>query len=158
MAKPGRKKIDRSGIHFQQFITSSKAPEEMLFKLNEFLFGNQAEAVRKNPRIPVAFALRWKSGDKEKPGNSYTLSREGMFIKTPSPPKPKSEIEVRFCLPGSEHEIIAQGEVVHRIRMDEAKNKGVLGGMAVVFREIDPDAQKLLDDFINDRLKKIYSV
>jgi len=158
MAKPGRKKIDRSGIEFQQFLTSSKAPEEMLFKLNEFLFGHQSEVLRKNPRIPVAFSLVWKLGDKEKPGNTYTLSREGMFIKTPSPPKPKSEIEVRFCLPGSGDEIIAKGEVVHRIRMDEAKNKGVLGGMAVVFREIDPEAQKMLDDFIHDRLKKIYSV
>lgn len=156
MARPGRKKIDRSGIEIQNYLISSGDPEEILFKLNELLYGQQAEIIRKNPRIPIHFPLTWKFKDKEKPGSSYTLSREGMYIKTPRPPKAQSEIEVRFSLPGQVYELYARGEVVRRVSMSEAKGKGLVSGMAVVFKEIAPDHQRLLDLFIDERMKEIF--
>ena len=158
MGKPGRKKTDKTAIRLQQFLGSSKGPEEMLFKLNEFLYGQEFQALRKNPRIPANFPLIWKLRDKEQAGASYTISREGMFIKTPKPARPKSFIEVRFCLPGQRRDIIAKGEVVTCVRMKEAMEKGLVSGMAVVFKEIDPGSQKLLDSFITERSKKIYLV
>jgi hypothetical protein len=158
MGRPGRQRIDKSAIQFQQYLGLSKAPEEILFKLNEFLYGQEFSVLRKNPRIPVNFPLTWKSGRKEKPGSSYTLSREGMFIKTPSPPRLNTEIEVRFIIPGQETEIAARGEVVARINMSQARGKGLVSGMAVVFKQINPGHQQILDRFIEDRLKKISTV
>ena len=156
MARAGRKKIDRSGIEIQNYLIASGDPEEILFKLNELLHGQDNDVLRKNPRIPVNFPLTWKFKEKEKPGSSYTLSREGMYIKTPRPPKALSEIEVRFSLPGRGYEVYARGEVVRRVSMSEAKGKGLVSGMAVVFKDIHPDHQKVLDEFISDRMKKIF--
>ena len=158
MGKPGRKKTDKTAIRLQQFLGSSKGPEEILFKLNEFLYGQEAQVLRKNPRIPANFALTWKVRGNERPGSSYTLSREGMFIKTPEPARAKSSIEVRFCLPGQKSDIIVKGEVLSSVRLEEALDKGLVSGMAVVFKEIDPACQKILDSFILERSKKIYLV
>ncbi len=55
MGKPGRKKTDKTAIHFQKYFGSSDGAEEILFKLNEFLYGAEFQALRKNPRIPVNF-------------------------------------------------------------------------------------------------------
>ena len=158
MGKPGRKKINKTAILLQQYLGSSKAPEEILFKLNEFLYGQQFQILRRNPRIPANFPLVWKIRDKEKIGSSYTISREGMFIKTPEPARAKSSMEIRFCLPGQSSDIALKGEVLTSVSMKEAMNKGLVSGMAVVFKEIDPVCQKMLDDFIQERSQKIYLV
>jgi len=158
MGKPGRKKADKTAIHFQKYLGLSAQPEEILFKLNEFLFGAEFQALRKNPRIPVNFAVTWKLDEKQEPGRTYTVSRGGMFIKTARPAQPKSEIEIKFRLPGKAAEICARGEVVSVIGMEEAIEKGLVSGMAVVFKEIDPASQHLLDQFIEHKAKKIYTV
>jgi hypothetical protein len=156
MARAGRKKIDRSGIDIQNYLTSSGDPEEILFKLNEILYGQNNDVLRKNPRIPVNFPLSWKAKDRDRPGSSYTLSREGMYIKTPRPPKPYTEVEIRFKLPGFEYEVYARGEVVRKVSMAEAKGKGLVSGMAVVFKDIHPEHQRIIDQFIEERMKKIF--
>jgi hypothetical protein len=158
MAKPGRKKKDKTAAQLQQFLSSSKDPEEILFKLNEFLYGSQTDLLRKNPRIPVNLPLTFKCGTDTMPGNTYTLSREGVFIKTATPAKAQSDIEIKFFLPENNNEIVAKGKVVHCVEFDEAKSKGLVSGMAVVFSRIAPSYQKLLDDFINSRVQKMYAV
>lgn len=151
----GRKKgSGKTRISIDKYLLSSEHPEEILFKLNELLYGEKAGNLRKNPRISVNLSVLWNSGDKIRQESTYTLSREGMFIKTLTPADINSEIELSFMIPGYSRLIRAKARVLHRIEPAEAQKQGLVSGMAVAFTEIDQDSQKMLDDFIQHRLKK----
>ena len=154
-SKPGRKKgSGKPPIDINQLLVISENPDEMFFKINELLYGHKYVSTRKNPRIAVNLELSWKLGEKEENAQSYTLSREGMFIKTPNPPEIDSEIEIKFLLPDDDEEFNFRAKVVHRVELKEAYEKGLISGMAVVFKEPDPDAQKKLDKFIAKKLSR----
>lgn len=151
----GRKKgSGKTKIAIDRHFLSSKEPEEILFKLNELLFGDEAAVLRKNPRIAVNLSLIWSFGKEIRQGNTYTLSREGMFIKTPSPAEIDSEIEISFIIPGHPNLIRSLAKVVHKIEPEEANQQGLVSGMAVIFKEMDLELKDKLDQFINKRLKK----
>jgi len=154
-AQRGRKKgSGKTRIAIDRYLISSEEPEEILFKLNELLYGEGSAVVRKNPRVAVNLSLIWKFGEEIRQGTTYTLSREGMFIKTAAPADTDTEIEISFMIPGFSRLIRALARVVHKIDPEEAKRQGLVSGMAVTFKEIDAELQKKLEDFINKRLKK----
>ncbi len=154
-ARRGRKKgSGKTKIEIDRYLGLSNAPEEVLFKLNELLYGQQAALMRKNPRIPVSLSLVWKCGDAARPGSSYTLSREGMFIKTAAPMENDSEIEVSFLLPGDEEPVLVSARVVRKVGPEEAHQQGLVSGMAVTFQNVSPGILRRLDHFIGRQLKK----
>jgi len=153
--KPGRKKgSGKSKIEIEKYFLYAKNPDQLFYNINELLFGHKYESTRRNPRIAINLDLLWRGSDMEEWSQSYTLSREGIFIKTPQPLPPGSELEVRFLLPGEKEEFVFQGKVVHSIGLEEAQEKGLISGMAVVFEKPEPELQKKLDCFIQKKSKE----
>ena len=153
--KPGRKKgSGKSKIEIEKYFLYAKNPDQLFYNINELLYGHKYESTRKNPRIAINLDLLWQAQGRKELAQTYTLSREGMFIKTPEPLPPESEIEIRFLLPGEEEEFFFQGKVVHSISLEEAQEKGLISGMAVVFEKPKPELQKKLDYFIQKKSKE----
>jgi len=155
-ARPGRKRgSGKTKVEIERYLISSKEPEEVLFKLNEFLYGQAYQSSRKNLRIPINLDLLWKFGEQANSGHTYTLSREGMFIKTPKPVEKDSEIEISFSLPEQEGKFVVWGKVIHSISLEEARDKGLVSGMVVIFKELEPGLEHKLDKFITERARKV---
>mgnify|MGYP001030019542 CR=1 FL=1 len=151
----GRKKgAGRTKIEVERYLISSDVPEEVFFKLNEILYDQTPLAFRKNPRIPVNLPLVWKFGEEVMMGSTYTLSREGMFIKTMTPAGADSEIEISFFLPDDDEPIRVSAKVARKIDPGEARSQGLISGMAVTFKKVDEEAQRRLDHFIHKKMKK----
>ena len=153
--RPYRRKSD-PGLRIQRLLVKSDSPEEILFKINELLFEPGESGARKNVRAPISIPVTYRAGDKEMGGLSYTLSRGGVFIKSPEPLPENTVVEMTLTLPDEAQAILVQGEVVNRVSSDEAREKSGISGMAIVFRNIRTVDQRRIDRFVRSRARQIF--
>lgn len=153
--KSARRRED-PGLKFQKLISSARSPEEVLFKINELLFMAEDSSTRKNVRAPVAVPVRYRVGGVAFSGITYTISREGLFIKSREPFPRDTLVELEIELPDVEETVAAEGMVVHCISLHDAKAKGGISGMALVFNRIKATDRRRLDRFVRSRAREIY--
>jgi len=140
-----KKRKQDPGRVFQEYLGASNAPEETLFKINEFLHAGKFESTRKNVRAPLSVPVAYKVDDNTFVGTSYTLSQKGMFVKCPHPPPVDTPINIELQLPDESEFIHAEGEVVHSIPLEDASQQTTISGMSVVFRKIKPEDRRRID-------------
>jgi hypothetical protein len=98
---------------------------------------------RDSPRIHFTFQVREKAlggSFEERAGN---LSLGGLYFAGSHPPT-GSEVEVRFVIPGHEHEVAATGQV---LRVSHANE---LFGSHIRFTEIPLDCELALARYLQD--------
>jgi uncharacterized protein (TIGR02266 family) len=150
-----RRRLD-SGIRIQDYLTVSQSPEEILFKINEMIYSQAGSDTRKNLRVPISIPVRYQVGGESFEGDTYTLSRDGVFIKTPEPPEENALVRLRMNLPGEDREIEAEGQVIKSTAFEDALSGGAVSGMAVVFSKIrEVDRRKILR-FVKARAKEMF--
>ena len=81
------------------------------------------------------------------------ISTGGMFIATPKPLKPGTQLRLEFLLPGCDYPIRVKGEVTWSRRLS-AGSEGQRRGMGVKFDHLSPSAK----DKINNIVKRLRSV
>lgn len=150
------KRAVKEALEFQNLFVRSKDPEELLFKINEFINSQRISSTRKNIRVAVSIPVVYWVNDEEIISSTYTLSKQGMFIKTSNPLDVNSKLELIIKLPTTNEIIKAEGEVLSSISPEEATEKGGIAGMAVIFRKIKQKHQKELEKFVRTRLKEVY--
>lgn len=143
-------------VKVQRLLARCQTPEEALFKINELLYQSTEESTRRNVRAPVSLPVSYRVGEKEFLGLSYTLSQEGMFIKSPQPLPENTLVALELNLPGQEKPIAIEGEVVHRTSPDDARRRSGISGMTVVFRKIKTTDQRRIDRFVRARARQIF--
>lgn len=150
-----RRRAD-NGLRIQKYLTSSSSPEEMLFKINEMIYSQAASSSRKNLRVPVSIPVDYRIEDNDFKADTYTLSQDGLFIKTPEPLEKDSSISLKLNLPGDSKEIKAEGKVIGSMSLDDAVGGGALSGMAVVFRKIKQEDRKRIRRYVKARAKELF--
>lgn len=97
---------------------------------------------RASPRVPVALPISFRAGQTIAGAQTRDVGRGGVGIQTMDPLPTGTAIQLTFRLPDASIEIAAFGRVVwsdHRI------------GMGVQFESLPPDAQQILDAFVDAR-------
>ena len=150
-----RRRLD-NGIRIQKYLTSSSSPEEMLFKINEMIYSQAGSSSRRNLRVPVSIPVSYRIGGDDFTGDTYTLSQDGLFIKTPEPLEKNTSISLKLNLPGDSKEIKAEGEVIDCMSPDDAVSGGALSGMAVVFHKIKQEDRKRIRRYVKARAKDLF--
>jgi len=153
--RPSRRRRD-PGRRIQRLLVQSGSPEEVLFKINELLFQPGEGIARKNIRAPVSLPVNYRVAGRDYAGLSYTLSQDGLFIKSPDPFPKDTILDLELTLPGEDKPILIQAEVVHRTLLDEARLKSGISGMAVVFRRIRSLDQRRIDRFVRSRARQMF--
>jgi len=153
--RPYRRRNDPA-LQIQRLLAHCHSPEEALFKINELLYQSTEDSTRRNVRAPVSLPVSYRVGNREFNGLLYTLSQEGMFIKSPKPLPENTLLDLELILPGDEKTIAIEGEVVHRTSLDDARRRSGISGMTVVFRKIRGQDQRRIDRFVRSRARQIF--
>ena len=100
-------------------------------------------------RVPVQFDVEFTQAGKAGHGTCLNLSKDGMFIAINHPPRPGTEILLRFKLQESSHTLSIPAQVVWM--RGEENWPGAIPGMGVEFLAVDPLKAALIGSVV-DRL------
>lgn len=120
------------------FVDKALPIDEVIFRIDHFL--NPEEQFSKEARlVPVSLLVNYKEGDKPFSSYTYTVSKNGMFLRTTRPSPVDSQIRVRFTLGEEGRAIEASAKVVYIVTA--ADKQAMLKspqGMGIEFTGLSP--------------------
>jgi len=126
------------GVAFEQLVDPAL--------VNQWVYRGQRQT---HTRAPVRFPVEYGQAGTAGHGTCVNLSRGGMFIATPQPAPPGSQVALTFNLPNLSHTFSMLARVVWNHR-DETKPDPP-SGMGVQFLDPKPAEGALIDTLV-DRL------
>ena len=88
----------------------------------------------------LGIPIQYRFGNTIAAALTLNLGHGGIAIRTTSPLEAGAKIKVRFRMPGSKRDIDAEGHVAWSDRRV---------GMGMQFESVDPDAQTVIDEFVD---------
>jgi len=113
--------------------------------------GISHEGQRKTPRTSTIIQVDYHTVDSLFRDFVDNISTGGMFIATPKPLEPGTQLRLEFLLPGCDYPIRVNGEVTWS---RSVSSEGQKRGMGVKFASLSPNAK----DKINTIIKQLRSV
>jgi len=105
---------------------------------------------RRARRVPVEIQIQYETADGFFQDYIRNLSLGGIFIETPKPLPMNTKLKVQFSLPDMSAPIVAEGVVVHTLRVGQPKNPSV-SGMGIRFSELEPSSKEILESYLQTR-------
>lgn len=102
---------------------------------------------RRFDRVPVEIEIRYETADGFFQDYIRNLSLGGIFIETSKPLPTNTKLKVQFSLPEMSDPIVADGVVVHTLRVGQARNPSV-SGMGIRFSELEPSSRQMLESYL----------
>ncbi|MBM4185576.1 MAG: response regulator [Gemmatimonadetes bacterium] len=130
---------DLAALGIVGYVNEYSAVQHILPSLAPHLYPESFNR-RKSPRVVLGTPVQYRFGSTIAAALMLNLSRGGVAIRTTSPLASGSPLGVRFRLPGSKHDINAEGQVVWSDRRS---------GMGIRFDEVEAAGQSLIDAFVN---------
>ena len=106
---------------------------------------------RKTPRTSTVIQIDYHTAESFFRDFVDNISAGGMFIATPKPLEPGTQLRLEFLLPGCDYPIRVNGEVTWS---RSVSSEGQRRGMGVKFASLSPNAK----DKINTIIKQLRSV
>src|SRR5438046_8720905 len=124
------------------YVNEYSAVQHILPSLTPHLFPDNFNR-RGSPRVVLGIPIQYRFGSTIAAALTLNLSHGGIAIRTTSPLESNARIRVRFRMPGSKHDIDAEGLVAWSDRRV---------GMGVRFEKLDAAQQALIDHFVHAHL------
>jgi len=121
------------------YVNEYSAVQHILPSLAPHLFPDNFNR-RSSPRVVLGIPIQYRFGNTIAAALTLNLSHGGIAIRTTSPLEGSAKIKVRFRMPGSKHDVDAEGRVAWQDRRV---------GMGIQFETVDPAHQTLIDNFID---------
>jgi len=102
---------------------------------------------RESPRIPVEMWVEESTERELYFQRSGNLSTGGIYLENTIPHPKGTVVNLQFTLPGDTVPIKVKGEIVNAAAADEL-------GMGIKFIEVDPEAQRRIEEFIQRASKR----
>ena len=106
----------------------------------------EGEERRKYPRVKLRVEVSYQKVDSYLHRFTENISEGGCFIETDEVLPPRTEVPLEFSFPNHSKPLVIVGEVVWVV-------EGTHSGMGIQYKEIPPDAQKVLKEIIQSRMK-----
>jgi uncharacterized protein (TIGR02266 family) len=129
-------------------LTKPVSQDDFLLRVRRFV----PLLERGESRIPASLRVEFKVRDSRYRAYTKDVSPHGVFLKTPRPLAPGTRLSLEVHLPGREDALLIQGEV--RRVIEAHAGSQLLPGIGVRFVDIDPEARRVLKDFIAARLDR----
>lgn len=147
------KAVKKERINNKKKNNNSKHSKEQNIENIETKENIKTEEKRREERIPAEIEVKYSTGESFVVDWTMNISRGGMFIRTPNPLPPGSNLKIYFSIPEAEEEIFVEGIV--RWKADPT-DPNVLPGMGVEITYIDEKSRRILDEFVRKKLQKKY--
>ena len=121
------------------YVNEYSAVQHILPSLAPHLFPDNFNR-RGSPRVVLGIPIQYRFGNTIAAALTLNLSRGGIAIRTTSPLESGAKVRVRFRMPGSKHDIDADGHVSWSDRRV---------GMGIQFEAVDPASQTVIDQFVD---------
>jgi uncharacterized protein (TIGR02266 family) len=121
------------------YVNEYSAVQHILPSLAPHLFPDDFNR-RASPRVVLGIPVQYRFANTIAAALTLNLSHGGVAIRTSSPLEAGSRIKVRFRMPGSKHDVEAEGVVAWSDRRI---------GMGIRFEKVDPAHQTIIDDFVD---------
>jgi len=110
---------------------------------------------RRYPRVPLSLLVQYKFNSLEEFISEYALniSLGGMFIKTTEPREKGILVYFQFTLADGSKLIEGLGRVVWVNQVD-INNADKVPGMGIEFINMDEESMQLIEEIVNNNLKK----
>lgn len=145
-----KEQLQKLGV--KAIVRKGAGQEEFLYVVQSFIMQPSVSVIRKNPRALVTLPAVYRYEGKEVSSNTFTLSREGVFIRDLNPPPTGSEIEIELLIPKRKGPVKCVGEVIYSVPYFVGVSRIHVAGMAVKFKNLSPELLGSLDDFISTAL------
>jgi DNA-binding response OmpR family regulator len=127
--------------------------EELVYIVQSLIIPKVKLDERKSPRTMVRVPLVYEFHGRSFTSTSFTLSRDGIFIRDMNPPVAGTWVKLKVFIPGQSEPIETEGEVVYAIPYFVGVNRFHVSGMAIRFLNLSEDRRQLLEQFVNSCLK-----
>ena len=133
------------------YLTKSAPVDEILFRVNQ-VFHIGLGNTRKRPRLLMSVPISYRVQEEQFVNYTSNFSADGAFIRTIDPAPPNAQLDLIIKIPGREGSIEASGRVVWTNEYETYRRKSCLPGMGIEFLELNPQYQKILSEFITNKL------
>src|SRR5881409_4293151 len=121
------------------YVNEYSAVQHILPSLAPHLFPDNFNR-RGSPRVVLGIPVAYRFGNTIAAALTLNLSKGGVAIRTMSPLDASAKVRVRLRMPGSKHDIDAEGRVAWSDRRV---------GMGVQFEKVEPASQTVIDHFVD---------
>jgi len=150
LSDPLKAQLQALGI--RAIVRKGAGHEEFLYVIQSFIMQSSAIVARKNPRALVTVPLIYRTESAEVSSNSFTLSRDGIFIRELNPLPTGTKLKVELLVPGRKGPLHVSGEVIYSVPYFIGVNRIHVPGMAIKFTDLQEPDQLELDKFIASTL------
>ena len=118
----------------------------MLFRLNNILF--EGIGTRRNYRILLNMTVHCDYRQDSFDAESFTVSRDGIFIKTNKSLPKGSNLFLTFKLPSNGHDFATMGNTLYSISKSTPQPRISPPGAGLFFVDLDSDDRDYIDRYI----------
>ncbi len=130
-------------------VSKAISHEEFLYIVQSFVLPRQQMDERKNFRSLVAVPVVYKVNGVEQSSNSFTLSKDGIFIRDMNPPSSGTMINLKMFIPGRNEAVETTAEVLYAVPYFVGVNRFHVSGFAARFEDLSPEMREQLDGFVS---------
>ena len=130
----------------RDFIVENSPTEEIVFRLNNILF--EENGVRKNYRALVNIVVHCDYMQDFFDTESFTISRDGIYLKTERNLPRDANLFITFRLPAGNRDFATMGNVLYTITPNSPKPRISPPGSALYFVDLKSDERDLIDESI----------
>jgi uncharacterized protein (TIGR02266 family) len=102
---------------------------------------------RQHPRVKLRIEVSYQKMDSYLHRFTDNISEGGCFIETDEVLPPRTEVPMEFSFPQYPDPVVIIGEVVWVV-------EGTHSGMGIQYKKISSDAQKVLREIVESRMKQ----
>ena len=107
----------------------------------------KGEERRQHSRVKLRIEVNYQKMDSYLHRFTENISEGGCFIETDDVLPPRTEVPLEFSFPNHPEPLVIIGEVVWVV-------EGTHSGMGIRYKKVSPDAQKVLREIVQSRMKQ----
>jgi uncharacterized protein (TIGR02266 family) len=128
------------------YMSKGMSPEQIIFRVNSFLFPNKSGGRPKNDRVCTSIPVDFMIGERSLTGHMLNASEGGVFLYSKVKIPQGTELKLKFSLPGYGRIMVVKGNV--QWSSDKTASGSIFCGHGVKFSSISMEDRKDLIDFI----------
>lgn len=121
--------------------------EHLVFRVNALLWPASAND-RQSSRVAVSIPVQFRLEDRVHYATSYNLSATGIYVRTPEPVMPGTEIEIALALPTAREMASCKAEVVHSATVEDVRGTAYPAGFGARFLQPSPLAAAAIRRYV----------
>lgn len=129
-------------------VNKSISQEEFIYIVQSFVLPRPQIDERRNVRALVAVPTVYEVGGTSLSSNSFTLSRDGVFIRDMNPPTSGTPVRVKLYIPGLPGPLDVSGEVIYAVPYFVGVNRFHVSGFAVKFSDLEASKKDIVEQFV----------